>query len=100
MSSMVRYGVTPIIFLVNNKGYTAERLIHDGAFNDVAHWQYHKMCEIFDGVTGSEVFTEDDLETALERADNHKGPGPLLIEIHIDAYDVSYAFKMLSENLR
>ncbi len=100
LSSMLRYDVTPIIILMNNKGYTAERMIHDGAFNDVAHWNYHKLCEVFDGVRGSEVFTEDDLETALQRADRHKGPGPLLIEVHIDPYDVSYAFKMLSEKLR
>lgn len=100
LSSMVRYGVKPIVFLINNEGYTAERMSHDGAFNDVAHWNYHKLGEVFNGVEGSEVFTEGDLEAALQRADSHDGPGPLLIEIHLDAYDVSHAFKMLSEKLR
>lgn len=100
LSSMVRYGVTPIVFLMNNKGYTAERLIHDGEFNDVADWKYHKLGEVFGGVAGIEVFSEGDLETALEQADRHNGPGPLLIEVHLDPYDVSDAFKLLSEKLR
>ena len=32
LSTMVRYGKSPIIFVLNNKGYTAERLIHDRIF--------------------------------------------------------------------
>ena len=36
-------------FVVNNKGYTAERLIHDGPFNDIADWKYHKLSEAFGG---------------------------------------------------
>ena len=100
LSSMVRYGKTPIVFVVNNKGYTAERLIHDGPFNDIAEWKYHQLPVAFGGVKGEDVHTEGELEKALARAAEHRGPGPLVIEVHIDAWDAPAAFRLMSEALR
>ena len=97
---MNRYGKSPIVFVVNNKGYTAERLIHDGPFNDIAAWKYHILPDAFGGGTGIEVHTEGDLEVALEQAALFNGPGPLLIEVHIDPWDTSEAFRLMSEVLR
>ena len=99
LSSMARYDCPAIVFVVNNKGYTAERLIHDGPFNDIAQWRYHKLAEVFGG-SGLEVRTEGELEAALERADHYSGPGPLLIEVHIDPWDASEGFILMSEKLR
>jgi len=100
LSTMVRYDLRPVVFLVNNRGFTAERLIHDGPFNDVAEWKYHELPQVFGGVRGVEVFTEGDLERALEAATAHRGPGPLLIEVHIDPLDASEVFRLMSERLR
>ena len=100
VSTMVRYARSPIIFILNNRGYTAERLIHDGPFNDIQDWDYHRLPEAFGGACGEDVHTEGDLEAALERAESHTGPGPLLIEVHLDAMDVSEAFMRMSEGLR
>ena len=100
LSTMVRYGKSPIIFVVNNKGYTAERLIHDGPFNDIQDWQYHRLPEVFGGVSGEDVHTEGNLEAALERAEAHTGPGPLVIEVHLDPLDVPEAFIRMGEGLR
>ena len=100
VSTMVRYARSPIIFILNNRGYTAERLIHDGPFNDIQDWDYHRLPEAFGGACGEDVHTEADLEAALERAESHTGPGPLLIEVHLDAMDVSEAFMRMSEGLR
>ncbi|MDJ0927243.1 MAG: thiamine pyrophosphate-binding protein [Gammaproteobacteria bacterium] len=100
LSTMVRYNKTPIIFLLNNRGYTAERLIHDGEFNDIQNWQYWRLPEVYGGVAGCEVRTEGDLQEALERAANHTGPGPLMIEVHLDPLDVSEAFARMSAGLR
>lgn len=99
LSSMARYGKTAIVFVVNNKGYTAERLIHDGPFNDIADWKYHKLPEAFGG-KGIDVHTEEDLEEALTLADHYQGPGALVIEVHIDPWDASEAFTLMSEKLR
>ena len=100
LSTMVRYGKTPIVFVMNNRGYTAERLIHEGQFNDIQNWQYWRLPEVFGGMAGCEVRTEGDLEEALERAASHTGPGPLVIEVHLDPMDVSEAFARMSAGLR
>lgn len=36
-------------FLLNNDGYTVERLIHgmEASYNQVPMWNYSKMCETF-----------------------------------------------------
>ena len=99
LSSMARYNCPAIVFVVNNKGYTAERLIHDGPFNDIAQWRYHQLPAAFGG-TGLEVHTEGDLEAALTQAERHSGPGPLIIEVHVDPWDASEAFTLMSETLR
>jgi TPP-dependent 2-oxoacid decarboxylase len=100
LSSIARYGKSAIVFVVNNKGYTAERLIHDGPFNDIPAWRYHLLPAAFGGGDGIDVHTEGELELALERAQSWQGPGPLLIEVHIDPWDASEAFKLMSEALR
>lgn len=100
LSTMNRYEKSPIVFVINNKGYTAERLIHDGPFNDIPDWKYHKLPDAFGGGTGIEVYTEGDLESALEQAALFKGPGPMLIEVHIDTWDTSEALRLICEVLR
>jgi indolepyruvate decarboxylase len=100
LSTLIRYGRAPLIFVMNNRGYTAERLIHDGEFNDIQNWQYWRLPEVFGGTAGCEVRTEGDLEAALDRATRHTGPGPLVIEVHLDPLDVPDAFARMSEGLR
>jgi indolepyruvate decarboxylase len=100
LATMVRYQCPAIVFIINNKGYTAERLIHDGPFNDISQWRYHQLTPAFGGLPGIDVHTEGELEAALSRASAHDGPGPLLIEVHIDPLDASEAFRLMSEKLR
>ena len=100
LSSMARYGKSPIVFVVNNGGYTAERLIHDGPFNDIPDWRYHELPGVFGGGEGIDVHTEEELEVAMDKASSYQGPGPLLIEVHIDPLDTSEAFRLMSEFLR
>ena len=95
LSSMIRYKQDAIVFIVNNKGYTAERFIHDGEFNDIPQWRYHKLPETFGGGSGVEVRTEGELEAALERAIDSQTSGLLLIEVHLDSFDVSEGFRSL-----
>ncbi|NKB36041.1 MAG: alpha-keto acid decarboxylase family protein [Gammaproteobacteria bacterium] len=100
LSSMIRYAQKPIIFLINNKGYTAERFIHDGDFNDIPQWRYSQLPHTFGGGSGIEVHTEDDLEAALKEAEKTERDQLLLIEVHIDAYDVSEGFNAMCTAIR
>ena len=40
LSVMQKLGVTPIIFVLNNSGYTIERFIHgmNAKYNDIRNW--------------------------------------------------------------
>lgn len=43
LSTVLRYGASPKVILLNNDGYLIERLIQDGRFNDLAPWRYHEL---------------------------------------------------------
>ena len=48
ISQFDRYGLKPIIFVLNNNGYLIERLLAerpDYYYNDIAKWQYHRLPE-------------------------------------------------------
>jgi len=98
LSSLCRRQSNAIILLLNNDGYTTERVIHEGPYNDIQPWDYHKLPEVFGGGWGRRVRTEDELEDALTtaRATNN---GPALIEIMLDRFDTSDALKRLGEAL-
>ena len=99
LATLIRYGRNCVLIVINNRGYTLERVIHDGPYNDIADWQYHRLPEAFGGAPGLEVRTEGDLETALAAADAHTGPGPLLIEVHLDAWDVPESFRTIGDKM-
>mmetsp|Transcript_109828 Transcript_109828/g.215281 ORF Transcript_109828/g.215281 Transcript_109828/m.215281 type:complete len:175 (+) Transcript_109828:1-525(+) len=47
VSTMLRFGMNNIIFLVNNDGYTIEVEIHDGPYNNIQMWDYCAFVESF-----------------------------------------------------
>ena len=48
---MLRFKTNIVILLLNNDGYTIEKLIHgpDRAYNNIQMWRYHKSFEYFGG---------------------------------------------------
>ena len=75
VSTMLSYNLKPIIFLINNDGYTIERDIHGATqpYNDIQPWRYHKLHEVFaDNGWGIEVRTESELESALQQAEQNR----------------------------
>jgi TPP-dependent 2-oxoacid decarboxylase len=74
LASCVRYGQAPIVILLNNRGYSTEREILEGPFNDVHEWQYDKVCDLIGGGQGSRVSTQREFEQTLAAAfaDQHQ----------------------------
>ena len=68
LATCLRYGQTPIIVVLNNRGYSTEREIMDGPFNDVHEWQYDKVCDMLGGGVGHRVRTYGELVKALDTA--------------------------------
>jgi len=85
LSTMIRNKLKPVIFLINNEGYTIERVVSDRTYNDIQPWQYHKLVEVFGGGLGLDVRTEGELEDALDKA--VKAEGLVFIEVHTGRLD-------------
>ena len=85
LSTMVRNHLRPVIFLINNDGYTIERVISDHPYNDIQPWKYHKLVEVFGGGLGLDVRTEGELEDAL--AVTATAEGLVFIEVHFGKLD-------------
>jgi len=85
VSTMIRNHLKPVIFLINNDGYTIERVISDQTYNDLQPWRYHKLVEIFGGGQGMDVRTEGELEAALAKAAT--ADELVFIEIHTGRLD-------------
>jgi indolepyruvate decarboxylase len=98
LSTTVKMGFNPIVVVLNNKGYSTERFIQEGPFNDIHNWNYHKMPELLGSGWGFEVFTEGDLEKALQAAFANLDCFSL-INVHLDKHDVSPALKRLAARL-
>lgn len=47
LSTLIRYGFKPIIFLMNNAAYTIEVQIHDGPYNKINNWRYAQLLAVF-----------------------------------------------------
>jgi TPP-dependent 2-oxoacid decarboxylase len=59
LSTILRHGLKPIILLLNNLGYTIERMIlGPGAeYNDIQNWKYVKLAEVLaDGQAGADFY--------------------------------------------
>ena len=73
VGTMGRYGLKPIIFVLNNEGYMVERALEadpNWIYNDLAPWNYHALpaalgCQ---GWFTAKVSTLGELDAALERA--------------------------------
>jgi TPP-dependent 2-oxoacid decarboxylase len=97
ISTAARYGLNPIVVVLNNSGFGTERPMIDGPFNDVAPWQYHRIPEITGNGKGYLVKTEDELERALAGA---KASGePILIEAVLDPLEISPQLRRMCERL-
>jgi TPP-dependent 2-oxoacid decarboxylase len=99
LSTIIRHQLKPIIFLINNDGYTIERAIHEGSYNDIQPWKYHQLPQVFGDSWSCEARTEGELEQALEKA-KYNLDRVSLIEIHLDRLDCSLGVQRLGKALQ
>ena len=67
---MLKNGLKPVVIVLNNKGYTIERLLSDdfnAQYNDISQMNYSKFARVFEGdIWSTRVETEDDFDKALK----------------------------------
>ncbi|MBI5726097.1 MAG: alpha-keto acid decarboxylase family protein [Planctomycetes bacterium] len=99
LSSLIRFNARAVVFVLNNQGYVIERLIHDGPYNEVQNWNYHRLPEAFGGGIGTLARTEGELEASLELAE--KNPDKtVLIEVQVGRNDSTDALAHIGQIIR
>lgn len=88
ISTIVRYKLKPIIFILNNGGYTIERKIlgAEAKYNDIHNWRYTELAHVFYGEAQTfHVETLKELHQTLSTLDT---PNQLtLIELKLPKLD-------------
>lgn len=94
IGTMVRCGLTPYIFVLNNEGYEIERLIHgpNMKYNDIANWDYTMMLPLFAGRTGLKhethsVKSQRELQALLDTPEFNVADRIRVIEVFVPKGD-------------
>jgi indolepyruvate decarboxylase len=98
LSTIARHNLNPIVVVLNNHGYTTERFLLEGSFNDIQDWAYHKVPDVVGGGMGVEIRTVGELEAGLRAALANTASFSLL-NVHLDPYDRSPALERLANRL-
>src|SRR5215471_11735380 len=92
LSTILRHDHKPVIFLINNGGYTIERgyLGKSETYNDVANWSYADLPKVFRRDTSARSFvvkTSGDLQNALSAPNDTM----IFVESIMDRHDAPAA---------
>ena len=98
ISTAARYGLSPIIIVLNNHGYATERFFLDGPFNEILGWDYSRLPQVLGAGQGYLVETEEQLDAAL-RAAAADPSTPALLDVRLARGDVSDCLKKLGERM-
>ncbi|MDE0636329.1 MAG: thiamine pyrophosphate-binding protein [Candidatus Poribacteria bacterium] len=98
LSTTIRYGLNPIILVLNNQGYGTMRPLVEGPFNEIENWNYTCVPELLGAGRAFAVRTEGEFDTAMKAAlaDTQHF---VLIEAKLDKLDTSPALSRLAEQV-
>ncbi len=99
LSVAARYGLSPIVIILNNGGYGTFRAMLDGCFNDIQPWRYADIVDVIGAGKGFTVSKEEEFAEALKAAFRNK-TSPTIIDVKISKNDRSSRLKILNENLK
>ncbi|KAI1937293.1 hypothetical protein LOZ66_004211 [Ophidiomyces ophidiicola] len=100
--TIVREGLAPTLFVINNAGYSIERLIHGPMqqYNDIStQWNYQKMLTFFGAPDAPNYVarTYAELATVLTDEQFKKGDQIQLLEVFFDMLDSPWNLTALLE---
>ncbi|KAF7297397.1 Pyruvate decarboxylase [Mycena indigotica] len=104
LSSMVRHGLTPIVFVLNNNGYEIERCIRgwEAGYNDIMNWEWTSLLRTLGDVDGSRsksyrVRTKKELSVLLDDEAFAAAGKIQLVEIVMRMHDAPRALRVQAE---
>ncbi|CAI5759317.1 unnamed protein product [Candida verbasci] len=91
ISTIVKNGGTPYIFILNNSGYTTERLVHDlnAKYNDIQNWDYTSIGQLFNSKNyeNFKIETQGDANKIFYDKSFGKPDKLKIIEVKLDKFD-------------
>ncbi|PSS06588.1 hypothetical protein PHLCEN_2v3646 [Hermanssonia centrifuga] len=104
LSVMMHVGVKPIIFLLNNSGYTIERYLHGkhAKYNDITNWKWTSLLTAFGGTEGETcqsytVKTKSELSKLLDDETFARADKIQLVEMLMPMHDAPRALRVQAE---
>ncbi|KAH9480463.1 Putative pyruvate decarboxylase C3G9.11c [Psilocybe cubensis] len=104
ISVMIRKGLKPIIFILNNKGYTIERMIHGKhrKYNDIADWNWTSLLHTLNDGNKHEtasytVHNKRELNDLLDDESFASASKIQVVEVIMDALDAPLALVRQAE---
>ncbi|MDE0483692.1 MAG: thiamine pyrophosphate-binding protein [Candidatus Poribacteria bacterium] len=98
LSTTIRYGLNPIILVLNNQGYGTMRPLVEGPFNEIENWDYTCVPELLGAGRAFAVRTEGEFDTAMKAALSETQHF-VMIEAKLDKLDTSPALSRLAEQV-
>lgn len=104
VSTMMRNNLKPIILVINNAGYTIERILSNDPwdfFNEIGKWKYSKLPEIFEGdVWTKKVTTKAEFDEALKQAETEQKTRMCYLELITAPMDLPYLSSKILESIK
>lgn len=97
LSTAAKFGMKPIVFVLNNDGYGTQRFILDGPFNEILRWNYTKVTELFGVGKSVKVSTNGELKAAVDSA--IKSDEMCVIEVIVPRASCSPSLRRVGEEL-
>ncbi|OAA54501.1 pyruvate decarboxylase [Niveomyces insectorum RCEF 264] len=103
LSTMIRKGLNPIIFVICNDGFTIERFIHgmEATYNDIAPWKFQDLVTVFGGTEERtakfQVKSVDELEKLLADKDFTAAKRLQFVEVYMPKKDAPRALVLTAD---
>lgn len=92
ISNMMKHNLKPIVIVINNSGYTIERMLSNDPmdfFNDIVEWDYSKLPQVFKGdVWIKQAKTAIEFDEVLKQAEIEQKSRMCYIELFTEKMDL------------
>jgi indolepyruvate decarboxylase len=98
LSTLVKWGLNPVVIVFNNSGYGMQRIFVDGPFNDIKGWDYTRIVDLVGGGRAWKVSTAEEMQKVLGEAKEYF-TGPSLIEAIVPKGELSTGLRTFGKTI-
>jgi indolepyruvate decarboxylase len=97
-STHIRNNLNTIVIILNNRGYSTEKAIMEGEFNDIHNWNYEKITDLTNGGVGVHVQDSVQFKKVFEMAIADESESYVL-NVEIDPSEQSIPMKNIVQTM-